>query len=217
MQEEARTRPQSAAPTKCAACNRPLELNLFCDGCHTLYPADRLNYFELLALPPQYDLDPAEVRRAYLNLARVTHPDRFPGAPAEVAGLSLRLSAQINRAQQVLLDPVLRAEYMLELAGGSSAAQDKSVPPEVLSATLLLREEIDEARAAGDTAALAAIAARIRAERERRLASMAALARQLPGDEALRHALRVALNVLKYDERLSQAVSGALEAQGVQK
>ncbi len=213
MQDEARTQPQSAAPTKCAACNRPLELHLFCDGCHALYPADRLNYFELLALTPRYDLDPGEVRRAYLNLARVTHPDRFPGAPVEVAGLSLRLSAQINRAQQVLLDPVLRAEYMLELAGGRSAAEDKGVPPEVLSATLLLREEIDEARAAGDAAALAAIAERIRAERERRIAAMAALARQLPGDEALRHALRVALNVLKYDERLSQAVGSASEAQ----
>jgi molecular chaperone HscB len=145
-----RQNPTAVLPAKCEACDRPLENPIFCTGCHTLRPANRLNYFELLSLPPRYELDPASLRKAYLELSRGVHPDRFPGAASDVASLSLQWSAQANRAYQVLLDPVLRAEYLLELADGPSAVADKSVPAEVLAKTLELREEIDEARAAGD-------------------------------------------------------------------
>ena len=191
-----------SAPLKCATCNRPMDSPLVCSGCHALYPSDGLNYFELLALAPRYDLDPAEVRRAYLNLARMTHPDRFPDAPAEVSGLSLQLSARINRASQVLLDPVLRAEYMLELAGGQSAAVDKTVPQEVLTRTLMLREEIEEARTANDSAALAGQRAEVDAAYAETLKNIAKLAGRLPGDETLRRELRRVLNTVKYYERL---------------
>jgi molecular chaperone HscB len=171
---------------------------LFCEGCHTLYPADTATHFELLGVPFKFDLDPAELRRKYLTVSRGIHPDR---AGDDNAALSLRASARLNDAYRVLSDPLLRADYLLELSGGRSSAGDKTVPQEVLNQTLLLRDEIEEARMAADQAALAAAQATVKAAYNRIYALIAALAARLPGDEALRRELRVALNSIRYYQR----------------
>lgn len=187
-----------AVLTKCRACQGPMSSPAFCDHCRSLYPADGLTHFELLGLEPRYDLAPGLLRQRYLEVSRGVHPDHHSGG----AALSVQLSAQLNEAHRVLGDPVLRAEYLLELAGGKSAADDKQVAPDVLQQTLLLREEIQEARAAGDDAALSDCRAQVRAAHNRILETIAELARQLPGDEQLRSALRAALNASKYYQRL---------------
>lgn len=178
-----------------------MELPSACTGCHQLYPADGVSYFALFGFPELYDVDAAELRRRYLRLSREIHPDR-----AAVLGVSedlrLRLSAQTNQAYEVLSDPALRAEYLLELSGGKSATEIKSVPADVLSETLLLREAIDDAKRDDDSAALTAIGKQLRASFDRRLAEIAAAARRLPGDEDLRRELRVLLNSLKYYQRM---------------
>ena len=191
----------AALPSKCHACDRPLELPSVCSGCHQLYAADGVSYFSLLGLPASFDVDPQQLRRRYLQLSREVHPDRGGAAGANEA-LRLRLSAQANQAYEVLSDPVLRAEYLLELAGGDSAAADRTVPPDVLSETLVLREEIDDAKRAADAQALAALGQQVRATFERRLAEISSQARLLPGDAALRRELRSRLNALKYYKRM---------------
>ncbi len=172
---------------------------LFCDHCRSLYPAEGLNHFELFGFAPAYDLDPAALRQKYLQVSRGVHPDYHGTGDSS---LSLHLSAQLNEAHRVLLDPVLRAEYLLELVGGKSAKEDKNVPPEVLGTALLLREEIQEAKAAGDAAALESCGTRARTVYDRTLATIADLARRLPGDEGARAQLRTALNSIKYYQKL---------------
>lgn len=193
---------RAATPTKCRACNRPMNSPLVCDSCRTLYPAEGANYFELLGLAPHYDLDDAALRRRYLDVSRNAHPDQQPTD----ATLSMRASAQLNEAYRVLSDPVLRAGYLLELHGGRSAAEDKSVPQEVLNQTLLLREDLAEAQAAGDVDRVARIQDQIRALREQSANEAARLAQQLPGDAATRQSLREALNALKYYDKLDDGV-----------
>ena len=188
-------------PTKCHACDRPMELPSACTGCHQLYPADGVSYFALFGLPQAFDIDPQQLRRRYLQLSREVHPDRGVGAGVSES-LRLQLSAQTNQAHEVLSDPVLRAEYLLELSGGKSAAEDKAVPPNVLSETLMLREEIDDAKRSGDAAALGSIGNQVRSSFDRRLAEISDVARRLPGDESLRGELRVNLNALKYYQRM---------------
>lgn len=189
-----------AALTKCQSCHGPMNSPAFCDHCRSLYPADGLDHFTLLGFEPTYDLDTATLRRKYLQVSRGVHPDHHGESGT---ALSLRLSAQLNEAHRVLADPVLRAEYLLELLGGKSAAEDRAVPPNVLSDTLLLREEIAEAKAGGDSHALQECATRVHAAYDRTVAQIADLARRLPGDEALRHELRMTLNAVKYYQRLS--------------
>ena len=175
-----------------------MDNRLFCDHCRSLYPADGLNYFELLGLAPRYDLDPAELRQKYLQVSRGVHPDHH----ADAAGLSLRLSAQLNEAHRILGDPVLRAEYLLEIAGGKSARDDKNVPQAVLTTALMLREEIQEAHEAGDQTALEACRTRVQQPYDATLRKIAELARLLPGDESARQRLRGELNSVKYYQKL---------------
>jgi molecular chaperone HscB len=191
--------PRRATPSKCAACNRPMNTPFICDSCHSLHPAEGLSHFELFNLPPAYDVDPAALRQKYLELSRNTHPDQQSAADPSLA---MRVSAQLNEAHRVLRDPVLRAEYLLELAGGESATGDKTVPPEVLATTLEMREQIADAKLEDDQAALDSCRARVKQHCDETLAQVAALAHRLPGDDALRKDLRAALNAMKYFTKL---------------
>ncbi len=173
---------------------------LFCDQCHSLYPAEGLNHFELLGLAPKFDIDAAALRQKYLQVSRGVHPDHH-GESAD-PDTSVRLSAQLNEAHRVLADPVLRAEYLLELCGGHSASSDKSVLDGVLSSALILREDIGEAKAAADNTGLARCAARVGQLHEDTLRRIGDLARQLPGDERTRRQLRATLNSIKYYQKL---------------
>lgn len=173
---------------------------LFCDHCHSLYPAEGMNHFELLGFPPAFDIDPAALRQKYLQVSHGVHPDHH-GDSADSA-TSLRLSAQLNEADRVLADPVLRAEYLLELSGGPPASSDKSVLDGVLATALTLREEIGDAKAVDNRVALAVCATRVRQLHETALARIGELARQLPGDPEVRRQLRATLNSIKYYQKL---------------
>jgi molecular chaperone HscB len=178
---------------------------LFCASCHTLHPPDGLNLFQIFELTPTFDIDLAELRRRYLRSSRAIHPDHH-GDTATAAALSLHTSARLNEAYRVLIDPLSRAEYLLELAGGNSSGVDKSVPREVLTQTLMLREEIEEARAAGDLERLQNVGAEVLHLRDEALGEMAELARQLPATEPVRQELRQKLNAVKYYQKLAESV-----------
>ena len=194
--------PSSATPIRCGSCKAEMRTPAVCDSCHTIHPVEDVNLFDLLGVPASYDIDPVELQRKYLNLARAVHPDRLRADTPEVETLSLRSIAQINRARTVLRDPVARAEYLLAMAGGQGSADDKTVPPEVLIEALELRQEIEDARAAGDNQRLAACGATIARQYEATLARVAELARALPGDEATRTTLRAQLNAISYYQKM---------------
>lgn len=178
---------------------------LFCDSCHTLHSGVGFNHFQVLGLEPTYDLDAAELRRLYLQRSREIHPDHH-GETAENAGVSVHSSARLNEAFRVLRDPFSRAEYLLEMHGGKSSAEDKGVPQEILTQTLMLREEIEEARQAGDEAALDAIRQQTRQQHDAAQHEVAEMARRLPGDEEVRTALRQKLNTIKYYQKLLESL-----------
>lgn len=199
---------QSSKPTlplRCESCHASLQVPVICESCHTVQPVEGVNYFELFDMEQTYDLDLQDLQRRYLNLARAVHPDRLSDVPPEVAAHSLRTSARLNEARRVLMDPIQRAAYLLTLAGGKTAAEDKTVPQEVLGETLMLREEIDDALAAGDTATLQTIGQQIQQRYDKVLERIGALTRQLPGEDALQSELRAQLNAISYyDKMLAQ-------------
>lgn len=177
---------QQTTPARCVACDQTLEVPVVCYECHSLFsPGPAANHSELPGLEPGYAIEAQELRRRFLNVSREVHPDRFSGKPAEVVRLSLNISARLNRAYQVLCDPRLRADYLLELCGGSSAVDDKSVPQSVLMHTLELHEEMEQSRADGNHVTLERIEADVSGEYDVTMATIADLAGGLPGgDEA---------------------------------
>ncbi len=164
-----------------------------------LHRAAQADEYDLFGLVPADKVDPAALRRRFLALSRVTHPDAAASEDPSVQRDMAALSARVNQAYETLRDPILRAESLLTRAGGPSAAEDKRVPPELLAELLEVREELDAAHAAGDAAAMALIlddiASRHDAERDR---AMDLAARLAAGDASLRDALRLSLNALRY-------------------
>jgi len=177
---------------------------IVCNGCRALYPPPSwADYFSLLGLLRAYTIDAKKLNSAFYAIARGVHPDRFGGAAEEVRSLATRLSAELNQAFDVLSDPVRRADYLLELAGGPSAAEMREVPGDFLAEVMLLREEIDQAKTADDDDALQRHRESIAARRQETLRQIAALAESSADlDEPRRRVLRQLLNSMKYYDNL---------------
>jgi len=167
------------------------------------------DYFALLGLPHRYAIDAAAMKKSYLAMSRATHPDFFAGDPEKLAEV-LAVSSAVNDAHRTLEDPVRRAEYVLLAHGGKNAGDDKRVPPEMLGEVLILNEEIGEAKAGGDAAALAGFRGQMLARHESVLRQIEALGAKLTesgdarakGDAATLDALRLQLNAMKYVQNL---------------
>src|SRR5215510_860994 len=105
--------------------------------------------FHRLGLPRRFVVDAGALERAYLAHSRAVHPDyHLAGASADL-NASTELSAAVNEAYNILRDPFARAEHLLALEGGPSAAEHKQVPPEFLAEMLDLREQLETARGTG--------------------------------------------------------------------
>ena len=191
-------------PTKCLNCQSALTTPIVCGGCHSLYPRPPwADYFALLGLPRTYAIDEKKLNTSFRAIARGVHPDRFGGEPEEVQTLATRLSAEVNQAFHVLSDPVRRAGYLLELAGGPSPAEMREVPGDFLVDVMMLREEIDQAKTANDNDALQRHRESISARRQETLRQIAALAESSADlDEPRRKVLRQLLNSMKYYDNL---------------
>lgn len=145
-----------SAPAKCGKCSKVMSTPLVCDYCHALFPqsASRSDYFEMLGVPRTFDVDEATLHERFLALNRHAHPDQHANEPPEVQRLSLSVSATVNDAYRTLKDPARRAAYLLELLGGHSSADDRAVPEGFLGTMMMMQEELQEAKAAGDAGEL---------------------------------------------------------------
>ena len=104
--------------------------------------------FHRLGLPRRFVLDAGDLERAYLARSRAVHPDfHLTGSSADLDA-SLELSAAVNEAYNIIRDPFARAEHLLALEGGPTAADHKQVPPMFLAEMLDAREEVEQARGA---------------------------------------------------------------------
>lgn len=71
--------------------------------------ADETGHYEVLGVAPT--ASPAEIRAAYVALARQHHPDRMSAAGTDAQAVSAQRMAQINAAWTVLSDRDRRAAY----------------------------------------------------------------------------------------------------------
>ena len=163
-----------------------------------------MTHFERLGLPRRFPLDPAELERTYLARSREVHPDHAGNDRA-----SLEASAALNEAYAILRDPFRRADYLLTLEGGPTAAEQKQAAPEFLEEMLDLRMRIEEAKHAADNSERVALERDLTKRRDALLAEAGSLfgkLEPLPPDSAARTALlvriRQTLNATKYIQGL---------------
>ncbi len=162
--------------------------------------------FELFGISPAFALDDRSLADTSRAIHRNIHPDRMPRGDEAAQEFALRASAIVNQALATLKDPRLRAEHLLLRAGGKSATEDKQVPPGLLPEMMMIREELEEARAAHDAATLERIKADAIRRRDETEAQIAGLCGRLLKSnvdlDAVRSSLRMQLNAMKYHVNL---------------
>ena len=201
IQSDSEGHGHGSTPLRCQRCQSEMIWPVVCEACHTLYPPrEQVDYFDLLGVPRQYDLDLERLRKNFLALNRRIHPDFFSTEEDDVQSASMRIAAQINSAYETLRDPVQRAEYILHMCGGLSSSEDKTVPTELLGTVMMFRDEIDEARQAGDQPALKVLLDRATARQQDAMVRIRALATRVcdADSEPERSELRKQLNANQY-------------------
>jgi len=104
------------------------------------------NYFELFGLPIGFDLQGEELALRYRDLQRALHPDRFANASDQERRLSVQQAARVNEGFRTLKSPLLRARYLLEVAGLPLDDTDTSMDPGFLMQQMELREALEAVR-----------------------------------------------------------------------
>jgi len=110
-----------------------------------------MRYFELFAIPVDYQIDLATVNKNYLDLQRAVHPDRHANSSSRDKLLAVQNAAEINDALQTLKHPIKRAEYMLSELGVDIRAEQQTLQdPLFLMQQMELREELEELSSSSD-------------------------------------------------------------------
>ena len=103
------------------------------------------NYFELLGITADYEMDKDKLFQAYQLLQEEFHPDRYVNASDQDRRMAMQATTFINKAYQTLKDDQMRARYLLELHGVTfNEEKDTTQDMEFLTKQMELREQIDE-------------------------------------------------------------------------
>jgi molecular chaperone HscB len=141
---------------KCPSCARSQQPRLICQNCGAPLVAE-VDYFAALGFAHKLSVDLSALERAYHELGRKIHPDRFAAAGVRVRDASLKATALLTRSYRTLRDPINRGRYWLELNGEKLAENNKRVPPELVEMVFEVQDQLAELRAsagAGDAAEL---------------------------------------------------------------
>jgi len=141
------------------------------------------DHFELFGLQKGFDLDVDELSRRYLELSKEVHPDRFVNAPARERLVALQRSMHLNDAYKTLKKPISRAEYMLA-SEGITIGTNENLGSGFLMEVLELREELQQAKLAGDRDKLDLLEDRMLDRRDAALERIAVLFAGIFGGDA---------------------------------
>lgn len=161
----------------CWSCARAPGSEALCASCGAIQPAEAgADHFKTLGVPARYAIDLKAAEERFREASRAVHPDRFATADPRARRFATGRTVQLNEAWRTVRDPVRRAEYLLARAGfevaaeagasrpGAAGTKEKlAVAPALLGEILDLREELAEARAAGNDAHVQKLAGDVRA------------------------------------------------------
>ena len=169
------------------------------------------NHFELFNLPARFEIDAAALDAAYRDVQGQVHPDRFINGSGAEQRVAMQWATRANEAYQTLKNPQKRARYLVELNGVDLQTESNTaMPMDFLMQQMEWREELGDARAAKDEAALDALDGQVKQARK---AQLAEVARQLGAADfaAAGQTVRALMFLDKFGEELQHAYS-AIEA-----
>lgn len=123
------------------------------------------NYFQLFALPEQFNIDAPSLEVNYRKIQSASHPDRFVSATAAEKLQSMQLATTANEAYSTLKKPATRAKYLLELHNIDAIAEtNTALPMDFLMQQMEWREKMEDAITARDIPTLEKLLAGLQAE-----------------------------------------------------
>jgi molecular chaperone HscB len=167
----------------------------------------RQDFFSLFGLPRQQALDVVALEAKYRDVQGKVHPDKHAHLAPRDQRLAMQWATRVNEAYLTLKNPLLRARYLLELAGHDVRLEtNTAMPAEFLMAQMELREAVAEARESGNDALLDSLHRQLRNEIRDAHASLQATL------DAGQHAKAAALvRQLMFQEKLLEEINDALE------
>lgn len=167
------------------------------------------NYFQLFNIAQAYQIDTAQLERQYRALQSLIHPDKHTHLPDAEQRVAMQHSTLVNEAYQTLLQPILRARYLLSLHGVDTQEETNTVMPlDFLTAQMELREGVAEARQARDAALLGELEMRLHRE-TRELEAQLAVKIDTEKDYAAAAGL---VRKLRFMEKLAEEIHAAYDA-----
>jgi CheY-like chemotaxis protein/curved DNA-binding protein CbpA len=146
LREKASAAP-SAAPASAVTSNGPRGTDAVDDPDESVLRAELAqmasrmrgkNYFDVLGVPETVTDD--GVRRAYVELAKKTHPDRYSNASDAVRRLSEEIFGLVSKANEMLGESRRRNEYLLERRQGERAAAELEEGQKAVQAELQFQQ-----------------------------------------------------------------------------
>ena len=159
--------------------------------------------YEIFSLERSFEIDLDALQKEFVTLSAKYHPDKYVD-PIEQMDAA-EYSSKINTAYQTLKDDEARANILLELMGGPTKEQDKSLPPTLLMEMMEVREEMEEAVEAKDNQTVQKLRQWAIEEREEYLGMLNQIFAKVSGDkvtESEGKQIRLHLNSLRYIERM---------------
>ncbi|BAI72648.1 dnaJ-domain-containing protein [Azospirillum sp. B510] len=107
----------------CGTCGRSVAPRaLFCHACGAAQPPRPLDPFTRLGLERRFDIDLEQLAKQHAGFTRAMDPERFAArGPRQQANAKAQTDA-LQKAYEVLRDPIRRAHALLTLLGGTPAA-----------------------------------------------------------------------------------------------
>ncbi len=96
------------------------------------------NYFAMLGVEENAPVD--VVQKAFIGLAKIWHPDRLPGALAEVKDECSKVFSHLTEAHATLTDPGRRTDYVRVLKEGGATPDEQALVHAVLEASTLFQK-----------------------------------------------------------------------------
>ena len=99
-----------------------------------------MNYFELFGLPISFTTDKNQLRNAFMNIQRASHPDKFAQSTELEQEMALEQSALANKGFTLLNNNELLLPYVLEITGNIVPDEKYNLAPDFLMEMMDLNE-----------------------------------------------------------------------------
>ena len=116
-------------------------------GAAKVFMSEEASHFDIFGLQLAFDIDTEKLKESYLRLQREHHPDRQQNTTARLQ--AAHMAANLNQGYATLVDPLKRADYLLQLQGISlfkeQGGNAYSPAPELLMDIMERRQLLEDA------------------------------------------------------------------------